>query len=181
MVECYSKFIPNMAQKTSAMRELLRKGKEFKWSGKCEEEFCLVKQCLNSASNLGSFDTTDESWVLTDVSSKGLGMVLMQKKNGVERTVLFVPRGLRGVECYSVMEKEALAVYWSVRKLRKFFFGRKFLIKTDHKPLREVFCKKGIDLVSHRIGKWVVALQEFDFEVVSIPGIDNVLADCQRW
>ncbi|KAJ1137473.1 hypothetical protein NDU88_003871 [Pleurodeles waltl] len=49
---------------------------------------------------------------------------------------------------------------------------------TDHKPLKEVFKNKGIDLVSHRIRKWVVALQEFDYTVVYMPGTLNLQADC---
>ncbi|KAJ1196326.1 hypothetical protein NDU88_000197 [Pleurodeles waltl] len=60
MAEFYSKFIPNMTQKTMSMRELLRKGKEFLWTRRCEEEFCSLNQCLNVAPNLGSFDTTDD-------------------------------------------------------------------------------------------------------------------------
>lgn len=38
-------------------------------------------------------------------------------------------------------------------------------MRTDHKPLCEVLMKKRIDAVSSRITKWIIALQEFDFDV----------------
>ncbi|KAJ1083571.1 hypothetical protein NDU88_003760 [Pleurodeles waltl] len=59
-----------------------------------------------------------------------------------------------------------------------FLWGRNFEVITDHKPLKEVFKNKGIDLVSHRIRKWVLAVQEIEYTVSYIPGVLNVQADC---
>ncbi|KAJ1198166.1 hypothetical protein NDU88_002010 [Pleurodeles waltl] len=44
---------------------------------------------------------------------------------------------------------------------------------TDHKPLNEI----GIDAVSRRITKWIVALHKSDFVVEYIPGVKIVVAD----
>ena len=51
-------------------------------------------------------------------------------------------------------------------------------MKTDHKPLREIFEKKGLDAVSARIRRWVINLQEYNFKMEYIPGIKNQTADC---
>lgn len=56
-------------------------------------------------------------------------------------------------------------------------WGYVFEVRTDHKPLCEIFKKKGIDAVSSRITKWVVALQGYDFEIKYLPGVENKVAD----
>jgi hypothetical protein len=36
---------------------------------------------------------------------------------------------------YSTIERECLAAQWLMKKLRRFLLGRKFVLRTDHKPL----------------------------------------------
>lgn len=140
MTEFYSKFIPNFARLTQSMRLLLKKGATFVWSKSCEEEFVQVKELLSNASCLQSFEPSQEIIIMTDASSAGLGAVMLQEHEGKQRTILFLSRCLRGAEVnYSVVEKESLAIFWAVRKLRKFVWGNMFTVKTDHKPLREIF------------------------------------------
>lgn len=71
---------------------------------------------------------------------------------------------------YFIIEIEALAGLWAVRELNVILRGGHFEIKTDNKPLKEAFTKKGIDLNSSRIHRWMVALHKFDFILSYIPG-----------
>lgn len=178
MVEYYNKFVDGFAALSVNMRSLLKKGTDFKWDSECNDEFLCIKEKLRNAPCLASFDPLKTSVLTTDASLKGLGAVLQQESEKGLITIMFASRGLKEPETrYSVIEREALAVFWAVRKLKKFLWGTKFLVKTDHKPLCETFTKKGIDLVSSRITKWVIALQEYNFEIRYIPGVENCVAD----
>ena len=178
MVEYYGKFIQGFSKLCCNMRSLLRKGMNFEWSTKCEEEFQEIKHKLVKAPVLHSFDPQAKSVLITDASVKGLGAVLRQGTGETERTILFLSRSLRDPEQrYSVIEREALAVYWAIKKLKRFLWGGKFIVRTDHKPLCDIFKTKGLDNISSRITKWVIALQEYDFETEYLPGVRNRIAD----
>ncbi|KAJ1188714.1 hypothetical protein NDU88_005471, partial [Pleurodeles waltl] len=144
----------------------------------CEKEFIKLKDCLCNAPKLKNFNPKLQSILTTDASSKGLGAVLQQGLRSAENTIAFISRSLKDTETnYSVIEREALAVYWAIKKFKKFLWGRPFVVKTDHKPLVEVFKSKGVDAISSRITKWIIALQEYDILVEYVPGIDNYSAD----
>ncbi|XP_069063748.1 retrotransposon-like protein 1 [Pleurodeles waltl] len=179
MAEFYARYIPNFAKRSNTIRSLLRKGSEFVWSKECEMEFQDLKEALNSAQFLTSFQPGIPCYLITDASDKGLGCVLKQLRNGVETTVAFASRSLHGAEFnYSTIEKEALAIYWAVKKFRQFLWGISFEVRSDHKPLQEIFRKKGSDNVSSRICKWIVGLQDYQFTVKYVLGCDNRTADC---
>ena len=72
-----------------------------------------------------------------------------------------------------VIERESLAI----SKFKNFLWGTPFMVKSDHKPLQSVFNKKGLDLISSRIRRWVVSQQEYDFQVEYLPGCMNHTAD----
>ncbi|XP_078518462.1 solute carrier family 22 member 6-A-like [Lissotriton helveticus] len=81
MAEFYNKFIPKFAERSLTLRSLLKKNPEFVWSNQCEKEFLDIKSSLKNASDLGSFDVTDDVVVMTDASSRGLS-VLLQRSGG---------------------------------------------------------------------------------------------------
>ncbi|KAJ1135206.1 hypothetical protein NDU88_001651 [Pleurodeles waltl] len=109
----------------------------------------------------------------------GLGAVLMQVHNGKERVVAFASRTLKGAETtYSAVEKEALACWWGITYFKNYVWGRSFELRTDHKPLVDIFTTAGASRASSRIAKWLYRLQEYTFTVKYLPGIMNVNADC---
>lgn len=75
---------------------------------------------------------------------------------------------------YPTIQKELLAIVWSVKYFRPYLFGRKFTIMTDHKPLMYLF---GMKDPSNRLLKFRLQLEEYDFAIIYIPGQDNVVAD----
>jgi transposase InsO family protein len=56
---------------------------------------------------------------------------------------------------------------WTVTKLHKYIFGRRFTLITDHRPLLSIFgSKKGIPAhVANRIQRWAITLSAYDFEI----------------
>lgn len=87
----------------------------------CEKEFLEVKRDLRNAPNLQAFKPGEATYIITDASKKGLGALLLQVRNGCEQLVACASRCLKGAELnYSVIEKEALAIFWAINKLKKF-------------------------------------------------------------
>ena len=74
---------------------------------------------------------------------------------------------------YSQTEKDALAIRWAKNRFSVYLLGApKFKIVTAHKPLIPMFNKMSTKLPP-RIEKWVMDMQDIDFEVVYEPGKDE--------
>jgi len=112
--------------------------------------------------------------VYCGASQTGIGAVLLQQGDqGKERPVSFISRTLNETERrYSVIHREALALYWSVNKFSQYLLVRKFTLVSDHKPLLALFGdKKGIPLTAAgRLQRWAVYLSEFDYKLEYING-----------
>lgn len=119
--------------------------------------------------------------VICDASQDGVGAALFHIfANGEERPVCFASRTLNAAERnYAVIDREALAIFFGVRKFMHYLLGRKFILQTDHRPLLSIFgTKKGIPaMAASRLQRWSVYLSNFDFEIQYIVGKDNVNAD----
>jgi hypothetical protein len=64
---------------------------------------------------------------------------------------------------YTTTEREALAMVYSCKKFRHYLLGYKVIFHTDHNSLKYLVNK--LDL-SRRIARWILLLQEFNYEVV---------------
>ena len=100
--------------------------------------------------------------------------------DGNERPISFISRTFVPAEKnYSVTDKEALAIYWSVRKLFQYLQNQKFTIRTDHKPLIGILGEnKNIPtMASARFQRWAVFLAGFQYKLEYIKGNDNCTSD----
>ena len=71
-------------------------------------------------------------------------------------------------------EREALAIRWGIKKLRKYLLGaQQFKVITDHKPLQAMFNKTAGDLPP-RIEKFIMDVQEYEYVVEYHPGKTNI-------
>ena len=179
LIEFYSKFIRNFAEKTENLRTLLRKGTSFRWGETQQETFEAIKMELVKANFLTPYDGSLDTVITVDASKVGIGAVLTQRHKGGERTVAFASRTLTNAERnYAVIEKEALAAAWGLEYFRNFIWGQKVTLKTDHKPLVKVLSPEGMGKISARLARIASRLQEYIYTVEYIPGWKNVQADC---
>ncbi|EGT45586.1 hypothetical protein CAEBREN_24623 [Caenorhabditis brenneri] len=68
------------------------------------------------------------------------------------------------------IEKEALALVYTVKKCHKFIFGRRFTLHTDHRPLLALFGSNK-DLPVHaqnRVVRWAMTLMSYDFDITYV-------------
>lgn len=112
--------------------------------------------------------------VQTDASNRAVGGVLAQYIEGQLRPIAFVSRKLLPREInYSTIEKETLAIIFTVQKLRSYLIGQHFQLQTDHSPLE---CLSRMSS-NQRLIRWSLLLSSFSFSISHIKGKLNVVAD----
>lgn len=65
---------------------------------------------------------------------------------------------------------------WAVQYYRVYLLGRRFTLKTDHRPLQYLKSMKH-EKVSLRLSNWIPILSGYDFDVIYQPGRLNEVAD----
>lgn len=172
MVNFYGKFIKNLSSLLSPLFELLRKGRHWSWGSDQQAVFMKVKEYLCSTEALAHFDMSQETVLTVDASARGLGAVLTQRSpgggGGRERAVAYASRTLTDHELnYSQIHKEALAIIFAVDKFHQYLYGRKFTLRTDHKPLVSIFGPSmGIpNAAASRLQRWAIILSAYDFNI----------------
>ncbi|XP_068203698.1 uncharacterized protein [Palaemon carinicauda] len=113
-----------------------------------------------------------------DASDVGIGGVLFQRSDdGEVRPVSYYSRKLLEAERkYSTIEKEALALVWTLVHFKPYVTNFSFPIEiwTDHNPLVFIERMKGSN---QRILRWALQLQEFNLIIKHIKGVDNCIPD----
>lgn len=93
---------------------------------------------LHMSSEILLFPDFNKPFILTtDSSNTAIGAILSQGKIGRDRPITYISRSVNKTEeNYSTIEKEMLAIVWSLDKLRTYLYGAKEIkILTDHQPL----------------------------------------------
>ena len=67
-----------------------------------------------------------------------------------------------------------LAMVFAYENFRPYILGSHVIVNTDHAAIKYLMAKKDAKL---RLIRWVLLLQEFDLEIKSKKGNDNVIAD----
>ena len=162
LVNYYRKFIPNMSTLVSPLNQLLSKDTPWCWSPECKGSFQALKDTLASSSVLAHYSPKLEVQLAVDASPVGLGAVISHiTEDGTERPIAYASRSLTKAEKnYSVIEKEALAIIFGIRKFQQYLYGRKFTLLTDHQPLTLLFGpKRGIPpIAASRLQRWAIQL-----------------------
>ena len=181
MMNYYHKFLPNVATILGPLHELLRKGQKWKWNQEQQKAFAKAKELLQSAELLVHFNPDLKLVLASDASNYGIGTVLSHEMpDGTERPIGYVSRSLNPAERnYSTIDKEALAIIVGVKKFHQFLYGKRFTIRTDHKPLKGLFGeKKGISSqASPRVQRWALTLAAYEYDIQYKAGAMNGNAD----
>ena len=172
----YRKFVKNFSKIAKPMSNLIKKDIKFEWTKECQEAFETLKEKLITSPILQHPNYEKEFILITDASGTGLGAVLAQLNDqGKEIVVAYASRSLQGAEKrYPITDLECLAIFWGIKYFHKYLLRRKFTIITDHAALKTL---KTAKVPSGRRGKWMMELQQYDFEVKHRSGKSNTNAD----
>lgn len=177
MINYYSRFIDKFSEKMVPLYKLMQKNVPFVWSKECHEVYELMKREVTSDQVLVHFNPELPIILTTDACNSAIAGVLSHKfKNGLIKPISFVSRALTKSELnYSTLEKEALAIIYSVTKLKQYLLGQHFVLQTDHKPLLTIFGEhKGLPIMAAaRMQRWAFILSGFNYSIEYVKGEIN--------
>lgn len=173
----YRRFIPDFANLSAPLSDLLKKGKKFYWTEEANEAFLKLKSSLISAPVLVNPDFNKPFAIQTDASETAIAGVLVQdwEVKGEEKVISYFGRKLTSAEKkYATTEKEALAVLESVNKFRGYIEGTHVTVITDHASLMWL---QNLKNPSGRLARWALKMQQFDMTIKHRPGRLHLVPD----
>ncbi|GKC89011.1 ty3-gypsy retrotransposon protein [Tanacetum coccineum] len=109
--------------------------------------------------------------VETDAADEGIGAVLLQEG----RPICYFSRRLGPrMRVAATYQKELFAIVEAVYKWWHYPLGRRFIIRTDHRSIKELMQQVIQTPIQHR---YVRKLLGFDFSIEYKPGVHNQVAD----
>ncbi|XP_060216861.1 uncharacterized protein LOC132644288 [Lycium barbarum] len=153
----YRRFILGYSAIAAPLTDMLKKGREWKWTPLCQEAFEGLKGAIVKEPILALPDFTKVFEVHTDASDFAIGGVLMQEGH----PIAFESRKLNDAERrYTVQEKEVTAVVHCLRTWRHYLLGAHFIVKTDNVATSYFQSQKKL---SPKQARWQDFLAEFDY------------------
>ncbi|XP_057452750.1 uncharacterized protein LOC130744596 [Lotus japonicus] len=136
-----SRFLPKAGDRAAPFFACLKKNTTFQWTGACEEAFQQLKELLASPPMLAKPTPGIPLILYLAVTEAAVSTVLLQEENKQYKIIYFVSHTLQGAEVrYQKIEKAALAILKTARRLRPYFQSFQIKVKTDI-PLRQVLQK----------------------------------------
>ena len=172
-----SKFIPCSAKLMKPLTELLSSKHSFQWG---PNQSAAFEETLTRPSILTLYDPAADTKVSADVSSFGLGAVILQRTGTMQpwKPVAYASRTMSDTEAhYTQIEKEALAITWACERFSMYLLGKSFLLETDHKPLVSLLSTKNLDNLPPHILRFCLRMMRYNFTIVHVPGKALVIAD----
>ena len=153
-----------------------KKSVPFVWGERQQKAFdCLIEK-LTSPPILAYADYRLPFKLHTDASCTGLGAILYQSQDDVDRVVAYASRSLKASEKnYPAHKLEFLALKWAVtKKFHDYLYGAKFEVVTDNNPLTYVFTTAKLDATGQR---WLAELSNYNCSISYRSGKQNAGAD----
>ena len=177
LVNWFSTHVKHKALLVRPLYELLKEFKEKKglvWTDKAIEAFEEIKKGIWEIPTLFFIDKEKPIFLQTDASDYGIsGYVFQLDEDGKEIIIGLYSKALVNHELnWSPFEKEAFAIFMSMRKFYYLLADVKFTVKTDHRNL--LFMNNE---ASNKVINWKMQVLPFDFDIIHVPGKINVIPD----
>jgi transposase InsO family protein len=185
LINYFRDHVSNMTEKVRGIRTLLEtksKSKTLSWTPELEKEYFQLQEEVANCPALFFVNEHAMIVVMTDASDYGIGAYIYQVIDGKEQPIAFMSKSLHGAQLnWSVIEKEAYAIFVTLTKFSHLLRDNHFLLRTDHKNLTYLNVES-----SPKVKRWKIALQDFNFKIEHVAGKDNPIADafsrlCVLW
>ncbi|GJV62099.1 putative reverse transcriptase domain-containing protein [Tanacetum coccineum] len=165
---------PRFSKIAKPMTKRTQKKFTFEWGDKQEVSFQTFKDKLCSAPIFALPQGSENFIIYCDASHKRLGVVLRQN----EKVIAYASRKLKIHEKnYTTYDLELGAVVFALKIWRHYLYGTKCTMFIDHKILQHILDQKELNM---RQRCWLELLGDYDCEIRSHPGKENVVADALR-
>lgn len=173
----YRKFVPSFSSIADPLNRLLRKNQRWEWTEVHQKSFDAIKLFLTSSPVLALPDFSKSFTVHCDASATGIGAVLTQVFDSIDRVICYASKALNAAQKnYSATDRECLAIYWALNLWRPYLLGKRFVVVTDHSALKWLFSPSRRD-PHRRHARMIVDLQEYDFTITHRAGSLHSNAD----
>ena len=176
MAGFYRNFIANFADVARPLNNLTSDNVQFSWDDSCEKAFQELKRLLSNEPVL-AFPRLGEPFVVdVDASDVAFGGVLMQKgSDDLLHPVGYFSDSVKpSQKSWAATTKEAFALILAVRHWYVYLAGTEFVLNSDHNPLVHLRQQKD---PRGKFSRWILELEEFNYVVKYVPGVQNVKAD----
>ena len=177
MCSYYRKFISHYSDISKCFNDMTRKGATFNWTKECNTAFKLLKDKLMEDPVLISPQVDKDYVIHCDASKYSYSGILQQTRPGTEELapVAYFSGNFDKTQVkWNITEKEAYAIYKSVKKFAFYITGANTTVFSDHKPLKNFF-EGGMNIT--KLDRWSLELQEFGISLSFIQGKLNTVAD----
>lgn len=152
------------------------KSRRLNWTPEAENAFEEIKHAIYNCPRLSFVDDHSPIHLYTDASDGGIGAHLIQIVDDVERHIAFMSKAFREerMKNWDVSQKEGYAIYAALNEWDYLLRDRKFTLHTDHVNLTRLKDNYQRD---KKVQRWLRCFQSYDFDMVTIKGEDNNIAD----
>jgi len=172
------RFISNLSGKICAFSPLvkLKADQEFIWGKEQQLALDEIKNYLVSPPVLIPPQQGKPFRLYLSTDGMVIGSALIQEFEGKERVIYYLSRRLIDAETrYSAIEKLCLCLYFSCIKLRHYLLSDECTVIYKDDVVRYML---SMPIMSGRIGKWILALSEFDLHYESAKAVKGqIMAD----
>jgi len=156
-----SRFVSAGGDKGHPYFQCLKRNSRFVWTEECEATFLKLKEYLAAPPVLCKPREGVPLRLYFVVTEWAISAVLVQEQDQTQKPIYFVSKVLQGPETrYQSLEKAALAVVFSARRLHHYFQSFTVVVMTNL-PIQKVLQKPD---VAGRMVRWAVELSEFDVQ-----------------
>jgi hypothetical protein len=145
---------------------LLKKDIPFLWDEAAQRSFNALKHALATAPLRWPPNYNKDFLLYLAAVESTIGMVLVQEDDWFsEYVIYYLIQGLVGLELnYTHLEKLALAAVHAVQRFCHYVMFRKTTVVAIVNPFQYMLTRR---VISRKISRWMVILQEFDLDFIS--------------
>ncbi len=172
----YRTFIENFSEISNPLNKLTSDNVDFMWDEHCDLAFRTLKQELCSEPVLAFPRIGERFTVEVDASDVAFGGVLSQmgSDSKIHPVAYFSDTVQKSQKGWAPVTKEAFALILAIRHWYVYLAGNHFILHSDHNPL--VYLREQKD-PRGKFGRWIMEMEEYDYEIRYVPGRENVKAD----
>jgi hypothetical protein len=177
MCSNWIKRLPEIVDEAKFLNELRKKNAVYNWTEQHTNALNIIKNKLITG-HLTHFNPKRKTIIYCDAGPGGISAILTQEdKNGNKWLIACATHCFSEIEMrYSQVEKEMLAIIWSIRHFKYECLANNVTIRSDSLSSVKIMnsTNKTKESKSLRIMSWLSKLPGGNYKIEHIPGKDNI-------